>query len=351
MKTICGYLAPLCLLASLASAQPNPAPEGIPVSPIPNVTRFGHPTALVISNQLLEVTVLPGVGRIAGLRFGGLDNVVRFDGALAEAAALGTAHDGWRNYGGDWLFVSPQANWERLFGHRWPPPAFLDGLPWTGHAWASDDGSQNILMQLEVGAPLNARIQRQLRLDPALAQLTIRQRIERTAPSDIPLTLWNISQIPGARRVLLPVDEDSMFADGYSILDFGPPAPHLLTRAQGGVLLLDTLNGTEHKLGSDSPRGWIAAQRGDVLIIERATTLEPGGDFPDGGCRVELYANHGLGYTEIETLSEERMLAPGEILENTLTFSFHHVKANLDDEALARRTLEILGESPPVPKP
>lgn len=340
-------LSTAVMLAIKAGAQVASGPEGIPVAPIAATELFGHTNALVIGNQLLQVSVLPDLGRIAGFRFGGLDNVVRFDHKLAAAAAQGTAHEGWRNFGGDWLFVSPQIHWEKLFGNRWPPPPFLDGLPWHGNAWTSDDGAQNILLQLEVGPPLNARIQRQLRLDPVLAQLTIRQRIERTASSDIPVTLWNISQIPGARRVLMPVDEDSMFNSGYSILDFGPPAPHLLATAAGGVLLLDVQNGAEHKLGSDSPRGWIAAHRENTLIIERATTREPGGDFPDGGCRVELYANSGLGYTEIETLGEERMLAPGEALENTLTISFHYAKADLDNEALALRVRELLGEVTP----
>jgi hypothetical protein len=350
MKSI-GFSTIAWLLFAAAGAQSTPILEGIPVSPIAPVVCFGHTNALVIRNQMLEVTVLPALGRIAGLRFGGLDNVVRFDDALAHAAANGTAHAGWRNYGGDWLFVVPQAHWPRLFGERWPPPPFLDGLPWRGHAWSNADRTQNIQLQLELGEPVHARIQRHLRIDPETATLTIRQRIERTAASTIPLTLWNISQVPGARRVLMPVENDSLFADGYSILDFGPPPSNLLTRTAGGVLLLDVMHGTEHKLGSDSPRNWIAAQRGNVLIIEQATTRKAGGDFPDGGCRVELYANSGLGYTEIETLSEERTLAVGEVMENTLTFSFYHVKPDLDDEALAQRVREALGELPPATQP
>ena len=147
------------------------------------------------------------------------------------------------------------------------------------------------------------------------------------------------------------MDEDSLFPEGYAVLDFGPPATNLLTRTADGVLLLDVQNGTEHKLGSDSPRGWIAAQRGHVLMVERAETRYPGGPFPDGGCRVELYANSGLGYTEIETLSEERKLLPGEALENTLTMSFHHVEAGLDDQALAQRVREATGEATIPPPP
>lgn len=350
MKAI-AYTAALLLLAAPLRAPSGPAPEGIPVTPLPPTTLYGHTNALVLENRQLQVSILPSLGRIAGFRYGGLDNVVRFDGALAAASLTPPEPGNWRNFGGDWIFPVSQAHWPSRFGNRWPPPVFIDGLPWKGHAWISDDGAQHALLSLEVGEPLHVRLQRAIRVAPDTATVTIRQRMERTAPSDLPMTLWNISQVPGAQRVLLPVDEDSTFADGYSVLDFGPPATHLLSRATGGVLILDVKNGTEHKLGSDSPRGWIAAQRDQVLMIERAETRHPGGEFPDGGCRVEVYANSGLGYTEIETLSEERVLEPGALLENTLTISFHPVEANLDNEGLARRLREILGEVASAPAP
>lgn len=350
MKSIAGLSAVFALIAPLLSPAEVPA-EGIPVSPIAPTTIFAHTNTLTLGNPLLQVTLLPSLGRIAGFQFGGLENVVRFDGALAAASLTPPEPGHWRNLGGDWMFPVAQAHWAERFGERWPPPPFLDGLPWQGHAWISDDGAQHALMSIEVGAPLHIRLQRDLRIAPDSATVTIRQRMERTAESDIPMTLWNISQVPGAQRVLLPVDEDSTFADGFAVLDFGPPATHLLHRATGGVLTLDVKNGTEHKLGSDSPRGWIAAQRDHVLMVERAETRYPGGAFPDGGCRVEVYANSGLGYTEIETLSEERVLQPGEVLENTLTISFHTVDPALSNAALAQRLREILGETAPAEQP
>lgn len=341
----------LLLLATAWCARATPAPEGIPVTPIAPTTIHGHTNALVIGNRLLQVTVLPVLGRIAGLRFGGMDNVVRFDGALAAASTTPPEPGQWRNLGGDWIFTVSQAHWPRLFGERWPPPPFMDGQPWQGHAWISDDGAQHLLMTQEIGPPLNVRLQRALRVDPTAAALTIRQRMERTAPSDIPMTLWNISQVPGAQRVLFPADEDSAFADGFAVLDFEPPSTQLLSRVNGGIRVLDVQGGTEYKLGSDSPRGWIAAQRDHVLLVEQAETRQPGGDFPDQGSRVEVYANRGLGYTEIETLSEERVLQPGEVLENTLTLSFHLVDPTLDHEALAQRLRELIGEVTPEPEP
>jgi hypothetical protein len=133
--------------------------------------------------------------------------------------------------GGDWMFPVAQAHWPDRFGNRWPPPPFLDGLPWQGHAWISDDGAQHALLTLEVGAPLHIRLHRALRVDPITATVTIRQRMERTAASDIPMTLWNISQVPDAQRVLMPVDDDSDLPGRLCRARFRPAATQLLTRA------------------------------------------------------------------------------------------------------------------------
>lgn len=335
---------------SLAHAAEQGAPrEGMPSQPVSPVTVHGHTNALVLRNRQLEVVVFPDAGRIGMLRFAGMDNVLRFDQALAERTAGQPAEDGnWRNLGGDWMWPVSQARWAGSFGRQWPPPLSLDGLPWRGHAWRSDDGAFHALLRLDVGAPAFLSVQRRIRLDPEAAEITIRQRIERTAVSQVPVTAWNISQIADARRVAFPVEPGAGAPEGFSILDFAPPPTGAVTRATGDVVVVDVRAGTEHKLGSASPRGWIAAQREGILLLERATSVQPGGDFPDGGCRIELYANSGLGYTEIETLSEERTLAPGQALENILVISLHRVAPDLGDAEFAARVRELLGETPPA---
>jgi hypothetical protein len=340
----------MCSLhASSSSAQSGNARDAIPSDPIAPVTRHGVTNAIVLQNRQLEVTILPSIGRIAGLRFGSLDNVLRFDADLAARTAGQPAEeDQWRNFGGDWLWPVSQAHWTAAFGRHWPPRLFIDGLPWSARAWTSDDGARTCLLRLDIGDPLFVTVSRTIRLDPEQPILTIRQRVERTAPSALPMTLWNISQVAAARKVVFPVEENSRFPGGFGILDFGPPASNIVDRCAGGLVAMDVMAGTEHKLGSDSPRGWIAAQREGVLIVERAESRAPGGDFPDGGSRIEVYANSGLGYTEIETLSEERVLAPGESLENTLTISLHRAAPDLSNCELAARIRELIGETPPA---
>ena len=111
-----------------------------------------------------------------------------------------------------------------------------------------------------------------------------------------------------------------------------------------GALVLEASAPGEYKLGSDSERGWIAALRGETLIVECVENKASDVPYPDGGCRIECYINSGLGYAEIETLSPERMLQRGECLENTLTIRLFTVPEKLDAEALAREVRQRLEE-------
>lgn len=330
------------------AAQPG---DGVTAEPIAPQSLHGHPDAIVLRNPLLEVAIFPALGRIGVLRFGDLDNVLRFDTDLARQASTDAATDDhWRNFGGDWLWPVSQAHWEQYFHRSWPPRLAIDGRPWEARAWVDEEGLQTCLLRIDIGAPLYISVQRKIQLGADSAVVTISQRIERNSSTPVPVTLWNISQIPGARLVALPVDDVSRFPGGYSVLAFAPPAADHLTRA-GGVLVMDVQAGGEHKIGSDSPRGWIAAQRESVLLVERAVSANGTGEFPDGGCRVELYANSGLGYTEIETLSEERALDLGEAVENTLTLSLHTVAPDIPPADLASLLRELTEEpaAPPVP--
>ncbi len=333
-------------VAALLLAPPGrlPAePTAVPMNPLSPISLHGHTNVYLLQNRQIEVLIFPALGRVARLAFRGGDNILRFDEALAEDPA-GADPGSWRNYGGDWLWPVSQAHWAEHFGANWPPPAFLDGAPWTAHGWLNDDQSQCVLMELTIGEPLHIRVQRKFVLAPDTATLLVRQRIERTAESPIPVTLWNISQVRGAERVALAVETNSSFTGGYRVLGFEPPPAEIVNADEPGALAVDVRRATELKIGSDSPRGWIAAQRGALLVIEKAAGDPDASRFPDGGSRTELYSNRGLGYSEIETLSEEAAMQPGESVENVLSIALLRVDPALDDAALASRIREALGE-------
>lgn len=331
-------LALLPALHAARAAEQTPLDGEIPVAPIPATTVAGNTNIIELRNAWISAAISPDAGRIVRIDFNWKNDLLRMDAPLLAKAAEATASDDWRNYGGDWLWPVAQSRWKLWQDNDWPPPAIFRNAPWKAQAWESQDGSKYCLLGLDLDAPLHIRIRRLIRVDAESARIEIRQRIERTAPSTIPVCLWNISQIAGAERVVIPVE-----SNGYRVLAFSPPGSNM-TSSCGQAAVINVAQGAEHKVGSDSPRAWIAAQKGDTVVIEYATEDTSGGEYPDGGCRVEMYANKGLGYTEVETLSTERNLEAGERFSNTLRIECYTAATNLTDCELAERVRVLRGE-------
>ena len=334
--------ATLLLTASIAAAQSG-NDAGVPVEPIRTLAFEGWTNVFELQNPAMKIIVVPSVGRVALISYKGGDNLLRLDAGLKDNG------ESWLNYGGDWIWPVAQSRWTTMTNSDWPPPRPLAEMPWTGTAWKDADGTLCCQMAREYGEPINIKVSRLIKLDKEAARFTIRQRIERTAASELPVVLWNISQISGASRVVLPQGPDSMFEKGVKALLFAMPDDQRLTSC-GHALVYDATEG-EHKLCSDSKRSWIAAQKGGVVIVERATSEDTEGTHPDGGCAVEMYSNAGLGYSEIETLSVEKKLLPGESLQNLITVDLLEAGSSLSACELADKVCASLGETPEIQPP
>lgn len=303
--------AGLCLAAAVACADPAP-----PVAPIGASEFDGWTNAYRLQNDRVEAVLVPAIGRL--VRFAPLsgDSLLRLD--AARQGQTPAADETFFNVGGDWFWPVSQARWNAFSadGRNWPPPAALADGPWECSAWTDADGAACAQFIRRYGEPLNVEVSRLFRLAPGAAELDVRQRIERTAPSAIPVVLWNVSQIAQAEQIVLPIEKKSKFRGGLAALMGRKPSRKQLTRCAGAAVYR-VAPGAETKLGSDSPQGWIAAVRGTNLVLETVANAATG-DYSDGGAVVEVYSNEGLGYSEIETLSPEIALEPGTVLENVL---------------------------------
>lgn len=334
-------IALLILLLARATAAEDPAEADAPIAPIAAAPAEGWSSTITLRNDALEVVVAPAAGRIVRIACRGGDNLFRLDPALAGYEPGPARADRWANVGGDWFWPVAQSRWKDFAASDWPPPPALAEQPWQAAAWKTADGGQCCRVTREYGEPLNLRATRLVRLEPGAPRLAIRQSLTRTAESKVPAVLWNISQVGGAERVILPTDTPSLFDRGFKPLMFGdPPETHLAACDQ--AIVYDTAAG-EHKLCSDSERGWVAAGKGGVLLVER-TEGGGRGKHPDGGCTVEMYSNAGLGYSEIETLSVEKDLQPGETLQNTLIIECLDAPPGAEPCALAEHVRKALGE-------
>ena len=303
--------AGLCLFALPVFAEPAP-----PVAPILAAEFLGWTNAYRLQNDRAEAILVPALGRLVS--FGPLQGTSPF---RLEPSLLGktpAAGEAFFNVGGDWFWPVSQARWAGMSadGKDWPPPAPLADLPWDCSAWTDAEGTSCAQFTREYGEPLNVLVTRLFCLAQGSSALVVRQRIERTAASGVPVVLWNVSQIAQAEQIVLPVETKSKFRGGLKALMGRMPSRKRLVRC-GDAAVYRVSPGAETKLGSDSPRGWIAAARGTNVVFESVANLATG-DYPDGGSVVEVYSNQGLGYSEIETLSPELDLEPGTVLENVL---------------------------------
>ncbi len=321
----------------------------VPVAPISAIEYEGWSNAFRLHNDVIQVVIVPEIGRIVQFGFLEGDNVLRLDEHLLGQTGADADPGEWLNFGGDWLWPVAQTRWPDFQDGIWPPSPLLDGRPWSGRAWRTEDGSQHCLISRDFGAPLHVRVSRTIRLDPTNMHISVRQRIERLEPSDIPVTLWHLSQVRNAEQIVIPVEKDSRFEKGLTNLMFAMPEKNLLYHDRETVVY-QAQRGGEHKLGSDSPRAWLAALKGRTLLVARSVPGEGQGEYPDGGCTVQMYSNTELGYAELETLSTEQVLEPGEHINNTVTLALFRLDPVPETSAnLADTVQRLLGEPPLLP--
>ena len=313
---------------------------GLPVKRLDPVAYAGWTNAYRLANDHVNVVIAAESGRVVHLSVADGDNVL-----VASQDAVGQGNGGdtprpWADAGGNWMWPVAQEQWIKATGVDWPPPEFLNERPWIGHAWRDDDDEMHCLVEQAYGAPLNIRVLRRFSLAADSPQLIVTQRIERTGESNIPVCLWNVSQVGTPDLVLLPVDPTSAFTNGYAGLLYPPTEG--LTRLENNILKVQNVPG-EFKIGSDSTRQWIAVQKGNTVIVTRAATHpEIAGDYPDGGCTLEVFGNDSV--RQIETLSVQVPLPAGDRIENTVRISLHAVPNAETDQAVIDAVRAIVGE-------
>lgn len=329
--------AGLCLIALPVFAGPAPTP----IAPIPATEFLGWTNAYRLQNDRVEAVLVPALGRL--VRFAPLQGASLFRLESALQGQTPAEGEPFFNVGGDWFWPVAQARWGDVSedGKDWPPPALLADLPWTCSAWTDAEGTACAQFTREYGPPLNISASRLFCLAQGSSALVIRQRIERTSASGIPVVLWNVSQIAQAEQIVLPIDATSKFRGGLkTLMGRKPSRKHLVRCDDAAVYRVSP--GAETKLGSDSPRGWIAAAKGTNLVFESVAN-SANGTYPDGGSVVEVYSNEGLGYSEIETLSPELDLEPGTVLENVLRIELFSTAAPLASCPLADAVRALAG--------
>jgi hypothetical protein len=291
----------------------------------------GWKNCFKLSNGLIELVLTGDVGpRVIRFGFPGQDNEF-----WEDTPALGlTGGDEWRIYGGHRLWHAPEEK----------PRTYY---PDNGPVEISESGG--VVTVTQPTEPTTG-IQKQMIFTMAAdaARVAVEHRLINRGAWPIDLAPWAISPMAPGGVGVVPLPERGLHADNlqptgglalWAYTDFADPRWTWGTTY--ALLRQDASAKSPQKVGSRCAADWLAYARNDHLFINRFIPV-PDGDYPDFGCRVEVYTDANM--LEIESLAPYQKAQPGEAIIHTETWLlFDGVPMPKNDNDVVQHILPHLG--------
>lgn len=278
---------------------------------IRSIAYQGWTNALSMANEQAEVVIVPSIGRVMQFRFLG-ETGPFWENPSLHGKAPDPLSSEWLNFGGDKTWPAPQAEWSQWTPRSWPPPPAFDA-----EAVQAEVKEDRVILRSDVDPAYGIRWERELRLDPLQARLTIVTRYHKAV--ETPLTnavgVWVITQLQDPVAVFIPRPKPSLFAEGYDRQS--ETAPPSLSLDDSWIRLARDPK-APFKIGTDaSTLVWVGER-----VALRIDSPRQAGTHPDRGSSAEVYTNADpLRYVELEMLGPLQVLAPGATLSQTNTYS------------------------------
>lgn len=279
--------------------------------------------AIRLENDHVRVDVAPSVGRIVWFSRPGGDNLIWINDETAVADSDGQ----YIAYGGDKVWPAVQSMWERATGNKnWPPEGVIDGKPWT----LIEASNHHCIIESEVSPAYGVKVRRTIIIDPDAPIVNIANAMTRAQPSIYPVHIWSVTQIIPPDYAMLDIaekrvqkdpavvlfDPEDTYGDGVTTLP-GQTAVAWHDRHEGG-----------NKIGTLGE--WVAGVYEDQIFLQKTYHHAPGA-YPDGSS-AQLWVQDG--YTELELLSDQVHLQPGESLKNVVEWRLVDFTGGEPEEAL-----------------
>ena len=317
-STVIFYFAILLSLSAQLSSQ---------TLKVSKTTYHGWSDALVLSNGNVEAVIVPAVGRVMQFRFVGGDDVFWENAALQGKSANPSAQE-WSNFGGDKTWPSPQADWPKMIGRGWPPPATFDSTPLQGN-----QKENAVELTSPIDTAYGIRTRRRIELDPSKPVLKITTTYEKVSGDTVKVGIGVITQLRDPQRAFIAVPSKSKFPEGYVLLNFDRPQAGKLAE---GLFSLTRSRTNKSQIGSDAGALlWMNAKY--VVKIESPRVI--GAEYADQGSSTVIYTNSDPdAYVELETFGPLTLMKAGDKIERTNTYSLYE-RSEKDPEAEARKIL------------
>lgn len=211
---------------------------------------------------------------------------------------------------GSTFWTSPQSDW------NWPPVVEIDSGP-----YAVTGNGADLWFQGAPG-PLGISVAKQFRVDPEDETVEIEYVMENRSEKTRAVAPWEISRLPVGGITFFPAEAG---VEARSTLD---------AVEAGGAIWYDNEPGPtiEHqKIFARGSEGWIAhadiARR--MLLIKTFPKITPDEQAP-GEAEIELYANPGHTYVEVEQQGPYRPLPVGEKTSWTVTWRLRRLPPGIE---------------------
>jgi hypothetical protein len=277
---------------------------------ITRVNYHGWPDSYLIRNGVVEAVVVPAIGRVMQFRWAGEEQGVFWVNRVLDGKLPDPKSNDWANFGGEKSWPAPQADWEKVTGRAWPPPAAFDSLPMETKV-----GRDEITLASKVDSRYGMQIVRRIRLDPALPHMAITTEYHKVSGDPIGVGIWVVAQVRDPQRVYALLSAKSQPAGAFEQLMGAAPKE---LKIKGQLLSLERDSQECSKIGMDgSSLLWMD---GDSVL--RMDAADAPGEDPRGGGRIEVYTNPDpLPYVELETAGALTSLRAGDRLERTNTYT------------------------------
>lgn len=276
-------------------------------------TYNGWPNSIILDNGLVEVVVVPAVGRIMQFRRSGERSGPFWENRTLDGAAPDPKASEWINFGGDKTWPSPQADWPAIAKRGWPPPQAFDAMP---VAASVDEARGKITLTSPVDPSYGIRTVRTVSLVGGESRMKITTRYEKVSGDPVKAGVWIITQLHDPEIAVMPVPKSSTFAGGYHPQSDRPPQD---LQRHGSMLTMTRSRSFSSKIGNDAGALLWVGKR-DMLLIESKRSRT--GSYPDGGSSAEIYTNPDpLTYVELELLGPLKNLKPGDTIQQSSSYT------------------------------
>ena len=277
------------------------------VIPADATENFSYGKVYTLENDSITIKVAPKVGRIIHFSFKDGENIIW----LEDTAKLPQTTNTWRNIGGDKIWPAQQNDWKFVYGGgSWPPQTELDGHQFS----VISAGPRKLVMESTEDSRLHVVLRRTITVDGSDPLVTIRNTLIQQKRTPWPVQIWSVTQCPPPSYCLLDISPNAPDRESHPFRNlWDSPLPQTNSLLAGSNTLVFSLS-EKCNIGKVGTIGNYCAAVYDNYIFLQLSDSAPDGCYPDGA-GIEVFSFDR--YSELETLSPARHLAPGETLVST----------------------------------